>query len=99
MKEVLRAAGVPTAASTAAETAQQVQDFADAVGYPLILKPRTGAGALDTTRVDDRVGLDAALASFGAQGATSIAVEMALGLIHSVLLLASCATDAAISPS
>src|SRR3954469_8144393 len=48
MKEALRAAGVPPAASTAAENAQQVWDFADAVGYPLILKPRAGAGALDT---------------------------------------------------
>ena len=32
--------------------------FADAVGYPLILKPRSGAGALDTTRVDNRAELD-----------------------------------------
>ena len=61
MKEVLRAAGVPTAASTAASTAEEVRDFARAVGYPLILKPRSGAGALDTTRVDDDGELDAAL--------------------------------------
>ncbi len=75
MKEVLRAAGVPTAASAAVQTADEVYAFADAVGYPLILKPRTGAGALDTTRVDDRAQLDAALGLFGAQGAQSIAVE------------------------
>jgi carbamoylphosphate synthase large subunit len=75
MKEVLRAAGVPTAASTAASTAEQVRDFARAVGYPLILKPRSGAGALDTTRVDDDAGLDAALGQFGAQQVDSIAVE------------------------
>jgi carbamoylphosphate synthase large subunit len=75
MKEVLRAAGVPTAASTAASTAEQVRDFARAVGYPLILKPRSGAGALDTTRVDDDAGLDAALGLFGAQQVDSIAVE------------------------
>ena len=54
MKEVLREAGVPTAASTGAETADQVADFANAIGYPLILKPRSGAGALDTVRVDNR---------------------------------------------
>ena len=41
MKEVLRAAGVPTAASAAASTADEVRAFAAAVGYPLILKPRT----------------------------------------------------------
>jgi carbamoylphosphate synthase large subunit len=75
MKEALRAAGVPTAASTAADNADEAYAFADAVGYPLILKPRSGAGAQDTTRVDNRDDLAAALASFGASGATSIAVE------------------------
>ncbi|MET0740677.1 MAG: ATPase, partial [Candidatus Nanopelagicales bacterium] len=75
MKEALRAAGVPTAASTAAETAAQVQEFADVVGYPLILKPRSGAGAADTTRVDNDSQLAAALASFGGQHVQSIAVE------------------------
>jgi formate-dependent phosphoribosylglycinamide formyltransferase (GAR transformylase) len=75
MKEALRAANVPTAASTAADNAEQVYAFADAVGYPLILKPRSGAGALDTTRVDSRAELDAALGHFGEQGAASIAVE------------------------
>src|SRR5881398_2765565 len=75
MKEALRAAGVPTAASTGASTADEVRDFASAVGYPLILKPRSGAGALDTTRVDNDTELDAALAMFGAQPVESIAVE------------------------
>jgi len=75
MKDVLRAAGVPTAASTAAGTAEEVQAFAAAVGYPLILKPRTGAGALDTTRVDNDTELAAALAGFGGQRVESIAVE------------------------
>jgi formate-dependent phosphoribosylglycinamide formyltransferase (GAR transformylase) len=65
----------PTAASTAADTADQVHEFADAVGYPLILKPRTGAGALDTTRVDNKAELDEALGRFGGQGVSSIAVE------------------------
>jgi carbamoylphosphate synthase large subunit len=75
MKEALRAVGVPTAASTAADTAAEVQAFADAVGYPLILKPRAGAGAQDTVRVDNPAELDAALARFGEQSVASIAVE------------------------
>ncbi len=75
MKDALRAAGVPTAASTAADNAEQVQQFAMAVGFPLILKPRSGAGAADTTRVDDQAQLGQALASFGAKGVDSIAVE------------------------
>jgi formate-dependent phosphoribosylglycinamide formyltransferase (GAR transformylase) len=75
MKEALRAAGVPTAASAAATTAADVHDFVAAVGFPIILKPRTGAGALDTTRVDGQAQLDEALGRFGGQGVESIAVE------------------------
>jgi formate-dependent phosphoribosylglycinamide formyltransferase (GAR transformylase) len=75
MKDALRAAGVPTAASTAADHAEQVREFAARVGYPIILKPRTGAGALDTTRVDNDTELAHALGQFGAQGVSSIAVE------------------------
>ncbi len=75
MKETLRAAGVPTAASTAASTADEVRDFARSVGYPLILKPRSGTGSLDTTRVDNDAELDAALGMFGGQHVDSIAIE------------------------
>jgi carbamoylphosphate synthase large subunit len=75
MKQALREAGVPTAASTAASTAGEVQAFADQVGFPLILKPRSGAGALDTMRVDGPGELAEALGVFGGQGVDSIAVE------------------------
>jgi formate-dependent phosphoribosylglycinamide formyltransferase (GAR transformylase) len=75
MKDALRAAGVPTAASAAADSATEVHAFADAVGYPLILKPRSGAGAADTMRVDTKAELDVALGKFGGQGVQSIAVE------------------------
>jgi carbamoylphosphate synthase large subunit len=75
MKEALRAAGVPTAASAAADSAAQVRAFADEHGFPLILKPRSGAGAAGTTRVDSFEALDEALGVFGAQGDSSIAVE------------------------
>jgi formate-dependent phosphoribosylglycinamide formyltransferase (GAR transformylase) len=73
MKQALREAGVPTAASAAAHTADEVRAFVRAVGYPIILKPRTGAGALDTARVDSDTELDAALQALGS--ADSIAVE------------------------
>lgn len=75
MKDVLREAGVPCAQSTGAATAAEVHAFADEVGFPLILKPRSGAGASGTVRVDDAGELNAALADFGATGAESIAVE------------------------
>jgi D-alanine-D-alanine ligase-like ATP-grasp enzyme len=73
MKDVLRDGGVPCAQSTAASTAAEVHAFAEQVGYPLILKPRDGAGASGATRVDSAGELDAALGAFG--GARSIAVE------------------------
>jgi carbamoyl-phosphate synthase L subunit-like protein len=75
MKEALRAAGIPTAASAAVTSAAEVHAFVADIGFPVILKPRTGAGALDTVRVDDAGQLDAALNRFGGQGVDSIAVE------------------------
>jgi formate-dependent phosphoribosylglycinamide formyltransferase (GAR transformylase) len=75
MKEALRAAGVPTAWSAAVGSAAEAHAFAEQVGFPLIVKPRSGAGASGTVRVDDSGGLDRALGVFGGQGADSIAVE------------------------
>jgi phosphoribosylaminoimidazole carboxylase (NCAIR synthetase) len=75
MKETLRAAGVPTAASAAVDSAAQAHAFAEQHGFPLILKPRSGAGASGTMRADDTAGLDHALGVFGGQGVDSIAVE------------------------
>ncbi len=73
MKEALRAAGVPTAASAAVHTVDQAVDFANAIGFPLILKPRAGAGAAGTTRVDSMAELHQALQAFG--NVDSIAIE------------------------
>jgi formate-dependent phosphoribosylglycinamide formyltransferase (GAR transformylase) len=72
MKEVLRQGGVPCARSTAANTVAEIRAFAEEVGYPLILKPRDGAGASGATRVDDDSQLETALRAFGDR---SIAVE------------------------
>jgi formate-dependent phosphoribosylglycinamide formyltransferase (GAR transformylase) len=73
MKEVLREAGVPTAASAGVSTSAEALEFAERVGFPLILKPRSGAGASGTVRVDSPDELARALAGFG--GADSVAVE------------------------
>ncbi len=75
MKAALRAAGVPTAASAAVDSAAEAHEFARQVGFPLILKPRSGAGASGTVRVDDLPALEHALGVFGGQGVESIAVE------------------------
>ncbi len=76
MKEVLRAGGVPCAASTGAASADEVRAFVDRVGYPIILKPRDGAGAAGAVRVDSAAELDAALTSLRVdQPGRSVAVE------------------------
>ena len=75
MKQALREAGVPTAASAAVASAAEAQAFAAEVGFPLILKPRSGVGASGTVRVDDEGGLEHALGTFGGEGVDSIAVE------------------------
>jgi carbamoylphosphate synthase large subunit len=75
MKQALREAGIRTAATAAASTAADVYAFAERVGFPLILKPRSGAGALDTVRAGNAAELEHALGVFGGHDATSIAVE------------------------
>jgi hypothetical protein len=75
MKEFLRAHGVPCAQSAAVSTREEAHAFAGAVGFPLILKPRAGAGAQGTLRVDDVAELDAGLRELGVGRGASIAVE------------------------
>src|SRR5437763_16305088 len=70
MKEALRGAGAPTAASAGVATSAEAHEFAERVGFPLILKPRSGAGASGTVRgdaVDER-----ARALAGCGGADSV---------------------------
>jgi len=75
MKEALRRAGVPTAQSDGAANSEQVRAFARSVGYPLIIKPRSAAGAAGTVRVDNETELEAALPGLGFQHGNSVAVE------------------------
>ncbi|HYU15186.1 MAG TPA: hypothetical protein VEL05_03920 [Candidatus Acidoferrum sp.] len=76
MKELLREGGVPCAQSTAASSAGEVLAFVEEVGFPVILKPRAGAGASGAVRVDAASDLEPALRSLGAgQPGWSVAVE------------------------
>jgi formate-dependent phosphoribosylglycinamide formyltransferase (GAR transformylase) len=75
MKETLRAAGVPCAQSSSVESPQATREFAARVGYPLIFKPRAGAGASGTTKVSNDAELEGALAEFGIDRGQSVAVE------------------------
>ncbi|MFO0565628.1 MAG: hypothetical protein U0263_08195 [Polyangiaceae bacterium] len=76
MKQALREGGIPCAESTGANSAEEVEAFVARVGFPVILKPRDGAGASGAVRVDHASELGAALTSLGMnrQG-RSIAVE------------------------
>ena len=75
MKEALRQTGVPCAQSDGVDSVEALQAFATRVGFPLIVKPRDGAGASGTFKVtnDDEL-LNAANESGLAQG-RSVAVE------------------------
>ncbi|MEM7585493.1 MAG: ATP-grasp domain-containing protein [Acidobacteriota bacterium] len=75
MKEALRQGGIPCAQSTGTDSADEVREFAKSVGYPLIIKPRDGAGAAGTWRVANDAELENAIAeSYVGRGA-SVAVE------------------------
>ena len=75
MKEALREAGIPTAQSTGAADLEEAHAFADRVGFPLIVKPRSSAGAAGTSRVDSLAELDEALAAAGVGRGASVAIE------------------------
>jgi hypothetical protein len=76
MKELLREGGIPCAQSTGASTAAEVRAFVEQVGFPIILKPRAGAGASGAVRVDSVAGLEPALLSLGlGQPGQSVAIE------------------------
>ncbi|MEM7113760.1 MAG: ATPase [Chloroflexota bacterium] len=75
MKAFMREHGIPCAASAAVSSAEEVVQFGRRHGYPLILKPRDGAGANQTWKVDSEDGLGAALADTGVINGRSVAVE------------------------
>lgn len=75
MKDALRAAGIPCAASLGSADPAEMVDFARRVGYPVVVKPRDAAGASGTVRVDDEAGLRKALTQFGVDRGHSVAVE------------------------
>ncbi|MFO1142766.1 MAG: hypothetical protein U1E59_10290 [Amaricoccus sp.] len=75
MKEVLRKAGVPTAASAGIASVGEARDFAMEHGFPLILKPRSAAGASGTYRAGDWGELARAAAESGLGDGAEVAIE------------------------
>ena len=75
MKQALREAGVPCAQSTGASSPDELREFAAHTGYPLIIKPRDGAGAAGTHKVSNDDELEVAINLSGVARGHSIAVE------------------------
>ena len=75
MKEVLRKAGVPTAASGGVTSVAEAKAFAAEVGYPVILKPRDAAGAAGTYRAGNDAELVAACRDCGVADGAPAAIE------------------------
>ncbi len=61
MKQVLDRAGIRTPKHVRAHTESEVRAGAEAIGFPIIVKPIAGAGSADTHRCDDQAGLEAVL--------------------------------------
>ncbi|HKA59298.1 MAG TPA: ATP-grasp domain-containing protein [Gemmatimonadales bacterium] len=61
MKSLLRDAGIPCARHCLTPSREGAMAFAREIGFPLIVKPPSGAGAQATTRVDDMAALQAAV--------------------------------------
>lgn len=65
MKQVLDAAGVRTPRHRKATTEAEMRSAAEEIGYPLCVKPISGAGSADTYRVDDEKELDRVIGLVG----------------------------------
>ncbi|MEO5903097.1 MAG: ATP-grasp domain-containing protein [Gemmatimonadaceae bacterium] len=57
MKDAFRAAGIPCAKHSLVESVDEALAFAASVGYPVVVKPPSGAGAIATFRADDEASL------------------------------------------
>ncbi len=75
MKEFLRRHGIATAASDGVSSPEEARAFAARVGYPIIFKPRSGAGAAGTERIDSDEELEGAIRAHGIDRGHSVAAE------------------------
>ncbi|MBZ0151750.1 MAG: hypothetical protein K8J09_09485, partial [Planctomycetes bacterium] len=60
MKNILRANDIPCARHALARSADEARTFAQATGFPLVVKPPAGAGAKNTFRVEHAKDLEGA---------------------------------------
>ncbi len=85
MKDVLRDAGIPVARHRLIASRADALEFIAEVGFPIVLKPPAGAGAVATQRIRDVASLDAMLARYRATPADPmLAEEFLRGTEHSL---------------
>lgn len=85
MKDRLRAAGIPVARHRLVTSRDDALAFIAEVGFPVVLKPPAGAGAVATQRIRDVAALDAMLARYRATPADPmLAEEFLRGTEHSL---------------
>jgi len=75
MKEALRRAGLPCAESAAVASLAELERFVERVGYPLVLKPRSGLGSQATFRVGSKRELERAARALRVDQGASVAAE------------------------
>ena len=75
MKEVLREAGIACAQSLGTKDAKEARDFAARIGFPVILKPRDGAGASGTHKASNAEELERAIRASGLDQGRMVALE------------------------
>lgn len=63
MKQRVAAAGLPVPRNARVSTTQEARDAAEAIGFPVVVKPIAGAGTADTHLVADEAQLEDVLAS------------------------------------
>ena len=84
MKDALRKAGLPVAKHALLTTEKEARAFAEAVGFPIVLKPPAGVGAKSTYRIRNGSDLVQALKSMDMRkDAPVLAEEMLRGTEHS----------------
>ncbi len=84
MKDALREAGLPCARHRLATSPAEVKAFIEEVGFPIIMKPAAGAGAVNTFRLDQPQQLKEALGAFPPNARNPMLLEeFILGEEHS----------------
>jgi phosphoribosylaminoimidazole carboxylase (NCAIR synthetase) len=85
MKDALRKAGIPVARHVVATRERQLHDFVTDVGFPIVVKPPSGAGAIATHRVANQTSLDELLSSqTPTESSPWLAEEFLKGTEHSM---------------